>query len=207
MSTVIKHIRSQQLVTSTWSGGTTTQLAIFPEHADYSKRDFDWRLSTATVDVDESAFTSLPGVQRFIMSLSGPFTLIHENHHEITLKPFEVDCFKGDWSTTSKGKITDFNLMIQGDYEGHLEAITIPENTVYTFSLKGNSKAEGNPFVHLALYPVEGRIVCDCLQSRHTIEVGDLMLIETSDLDSESICITNKEAFDVHVVIAKIEAK
>lgn len=37
---------------SRWSGGTTTQLAIFPPGASYADRDFLWRVSSAAVEDD-----------------------------------------------------------------------------------------------------------------------------------------------------------
>ena len=42
-------ITQEQYVTTLWSGGTTTQLAIAPEGAVYADRDFLWRLSSAKV--------------------------------------------------------------------------------------------------------------------------------------------------------------
>ena len=36
-------ITREQYVTTRWSGGTTTQLAIAPEGAVYADRDFLWR--------------------------------------------------------------------------------------------------------------------------------------------------------------------
>ena len=30
------------------------------------------------------------------------------------LEPYDIDRFKGDWDTTAKGKVTDFNLMLKG---------------------------------------------------------------------------------------------
>lgn len=63
MKCEIKVITKEQQKTSTWSGGTTTQLAIYPEDADYGKRNFTWRLSSATVEAEESVFTSLPGIK------------------------------------------------------------------------------------------------------------------------------------------------
>ena len=38
---------------SDWSGGKTVQIAIAPEDAQYADRAFLWRLSSATVDLDE----------------------------------------------------------------------------------------------------------------------------------------------------------
>lgn len=38
----------EDFIVTSWSGGETTQLAIYPEHASLSKRDFLWRISSAT---------------------------------------------------------------------------------------------------------------------------------------------------------------
>ena len=63
--------KKKELQTSAWRGGTTTQLAIFPKEAVYKKLDFFFRISTATINVEESTFTNLPNVNRVIMILKG----------------------------------------------------------------------------------------------------------------------------------------
>lgn len=99
MSFSLKLIRKSEQITSLWSGGKTTQLAIYPEEADYSKRDFKWRISTAEVEVDESLFTHLPGIQRIIMILDGKMSLQHQGKPSVHLSPFEQDRFDGGWTT------------------------------------------------------------------------------------------------------------
>jgi len=86
---MIKHILKEQLETKTWSGGTTTELFIFPEGGDYKSLNFDYRISTASVDVETSKFSSLPGVKRLIMSLTGSLELTHEGQHTVLLDPFD----------------------------------------------------------------------------------------------------------------------
>ncbi|MGE7596362.1 HutD/Ves family protein [Peribacillus frigoritolerans] len=115
MSFSLKIIRKSEQITSLWSGGKTTQLAIYPEEADYSKRDFKWRISTAEVEVEESLFTHLPGIQRIIMILDGEMSLQHKGKPSMHLSPFEQDRFDGGWTTRSIGKVTDFNLMLAED--------------------------------------------------------------------------------------------
>ena len=46
------------------------------------------------------------------MIIEGQLLLEHEGHHNATLKALEQDSFSGDWTTTSFGKVTDFNLML-----------------------------------------------------------------------------------------------
>ena len=65
------HLTKSNYIISQWSGGTTTQLAIAPEGAVYADRDFLWRISSATVDLEESDFTALPDYVRLISVLDG----------------------------------------------------------------------------------------------------------------------------------------
>ena len=59
-----------------WSGGETSEYAIYPESAKYIDRDFIWRLSSASVDVEESVFTKLPDYDRILMVLEGIIHII-----------------------------------------------------------------------------------------------------------------------------------
>lgn len=123
MSYEMKIVRKNEQITTTWAGGTTTQLAIYPKDASYLERNFKWRISSAKVELEESVFTALPGIWRYIMVLEGEMRLVHEGHYEVDLKPFEQDQFSGAWTTRSFGKVTDFNLMVAQGCEGKLQAI------------------------------------------------------------------------------------
>jgi environmental stress-induced protein Ves len=120
---MIHIIRKSELQTNLWAGGTTTELFIFPRPATYKKMDFDFRISTATIEVDKSIFTSLKGVQRTLMVLEGTLELLHKNHYAITLEPFQKDSFRGDWETISRGRAVDFNLMVRDSkLSGHVKS-------------------------------------------------------------------------------------
>ena len=54
-----------------WSGGKTTELAIYPKHADVKKKDFIWRLSSATCKKDKAKFTDYTGFNRVLLPLEG----------------------------------------------------------------------------------------------------------------------------------------
>ena len=47
-------LTQDQYLTTLWSGGTTTQMAIAPEGAVYADRDFLWRFSSAKVELEHS---------------------------------------------------------------------------------------------------------------------------------------------------------
>jgi len=57
-------IRKDKVKKRLWSGGTVDQLFISPEDADFAKKDFIFRVSTATVDVEESLFTFFDNYDR-----------------------------------------------------------------------------------------------------------------------------------------------
>ncbi|WP_055667750.1 HutD family protein [Desnuesiella massiliensis] len=130
MSYTMKVIRKEELFTGKWSGGTTTELLIYPEDAKYSHRNFKWRISSAKVEIEESIFTHLPGIERVIMVLEGELELHHEGHHSIKIKEFQKDRFSGDWITKSYGMVTDFNLMMSSGCRGELHSISLPAGQV-----------------------------------------------------------------------------
>lgn len=122
--------------TTNWSGGDTTELYIYPEDSSYQKRDFLFRLSSATVNLEKSAFTKLDGVSRKLMLLSGKMELVHKDKYNKKLTPFEQDSFMGDWETESYGKARDFNLMTRFNCTGELEHIKILPNSDFLLELK-----------------------------------------------------------------------
>ena len=83
----IELIKKEEQTTTNWSGGTTTELAIYPKDAIYSQRNFKWRLSSAVVNDEKSTFTSLKGIWRLIMVLDGELTLEHKGKHTVHLNP------------------------------------------------------------------------------------------------------------------------
>jgi uncharacterized protein len=158
-----KVIKASSLKSSPWSGGETTELFIYPGDAEYSTRNFNFRLSTATVKVEESTFTALPGITRTLMVLDGEMTLTHGAHHTAKLGRFDSDNFKGDWQTSSKGKCTDFNLMTMGDTEGTVESLPVNKGKQIFISFSENIQ-------QLVIYVYSGQIKIEDT----TIEAGDL---------------------------------
>lgn len=111
----ITHLTAADFRTSRWSGGTTTELFLYPEDGSYAARNFLFRISSATVELEESDFTRLPGVERYITPLSGSFTLTHPGLPPVTLPPLAAPYrFPGGIPTHCVGKATDFNLMLRG---------------------------------------------------------------------------------------------
>ena len=120
----VKVIRHAEQNTSNWSGGTTTELSIWPDGADYKERRFDWRISSARVDLDESTFTALPGIHRSLMILEGAIHLMQEGIRERNMTPLTTaDEFEGSWTTKSTGRCVDFNLMTSDKCRGAIETV------------------------------------------------------------------------------------
>lgn len=172
----IKLIKADRQSTSTWAGGTTTQIYIYPENASYPQRDFAWRLSTAKVELEESSFTRLEGYDRLLMVLEGELKLVHKEHHSIQLSRFEQDSFKGGWDTASYGQARDFNLMVKEGIKGSLESIRLAQGDFVTKEWK----AENHKGFYYGLYCYEGTAIFEGTEEV-VIEAGDLLLLADQD--------------------------
>lgn len=181
----------KQFLTSQWAGGSSTQLYIFPDNASYAARNFELRISTAKIEVEESTFTALPGIQRKLMILEGEISITHERQYSKHLKAFDVDCFSGDWKTTSLGTCTDFNVMTTGLKQGELYHIAMAATSSYCLKPKELCK-------NLFLYATSGTIHLKLMDINYVLETGNLMVIE--NLNTSSIPINSAEAFGLAVV-------
>lgn len=193
----IKVIKKEKLLTSKWSGGTTTQLYIYPENELYENRNFKFRISSAKVDLEESTFTKLQNIKRKIMILDGKLKLVHENHHEITLEKFDQDTFYGDWNTKSYGKVTDFNLMLNENTDGIIEHINLENER--TVDHDNNDKYENWAEV---FYIVKGKINISIDNECELLETGDVAIIKNSD--KLNINLKNSDIFNSHIIRTKV---
>ena len=188
MSNRIEVIRKKQHKTSDWSGGTTTEIYIYPKGAIYNERNFKWRISSAKVEVEKSTFTALEGISRLIMIIKGELILEHEGHHNARLKEFEQDSFCGEWTTTSFGKVTDFNLMMARGCEGKLEAISVKALEDKDILLHNNlNEDEEFSLITEAFYIVKGNVDIEKVtKEKITLIEGDLILVTRSKKESTS---------------------
>jgi environmental stress-induced protein Ves len=166
----VTHLPKNEFSPAQWSGGSTTELYIYPETADYKLGDYHFRLSTATVEVETSDFTPLLGVSRTLMVLNGNMKLTHEGHHASQLGKFDVDKFSGGWNTASQGKCVDFNLMTKGKTKGDQMGAAVSANQKIDFPIQAS-------WDWLFLYLYTGDINVMINNNIKNLYQGDLLII------------------------------
>jgi environmental stress-induced protein Ves len=162
----IQQFNSASRTTINWASGTSTEIFIYPANGSFPDRNFLFRISTATVAAEESAFTFFEGITRHLMILKGELELIHEGRYTKHLKPYDQDTFSGEWSTRSKGKVTDFNLMLKDGATGSLTHRRIEAGSNAAFTAKTN---------WYFIYFASGTAT---LSNGNTAKTGDLIRIE-----------------------------
>ncbi len=131
MTYLTRILKKEDHLRTNWSGGTTSQLAIYPKSAKVEDQNFQWRVSTAKIEMDESKFTTFPEFQRELMVIRGSLTLISQEYQfQVNLDAFEKTSFKGDWETTSIGKTENFNLLMKRECSGLLNAYKLGKEPV-----------------------------------------------------------------------------
>lgn len=170
--------------TINWASGTSTQIFIHPANASFTERNFLFRISTATVEAEESTFTFFEGITRHLMILKGELELIHEGRYTKHLNPYEQDTFSGEWSTRSKGKVTDFNLMLKDGATGSLTHQHVGQGSSASFT----AKAE-----YYFIYLASGT---GTLSNGLRANTGDLLWIS----NGEDITIDTQDACELVVI-------
>ena len=173
-------LKADSRTTINWASGTSTEIFIYPSDGSFAERNFRFRISTATVEAEESNFTFFEGITRHLMILKGELELIHEGRYSKHLKPFEQDTFSGEWNTRSKGKVTDFNLMLKGESKGSLQYHRLESGLTKSFQAKA-----GFYFIYI----VAGTALCNGSYA-HT---GDLICFAKN----ENVVVNTKETCDL----------
>jgi environmental stress-induced protein Ves len=154
MSLLIHPINPSKTIS--WASGTSTELFVFPANGNFQTRDFDFRISTATVEAEETNFSDFSGLTRILLVLKGNLTLIHENRYTKELKTFDQDRFDGAWKTRSKGKVQDFNVMFKENYKAEVNHFSLSVNDIREINL--DSKLHFY-FVFNGKYHLNGQLV------------------------------------------------
>ena len=108
----IKIIKKKEIQPQVWEGGKTFQYCIFPEECRYSDRDFDFRISSATIEKVPSKFTRFSGYKRFLVMLDEDLSIEKNGKREYYLE-HEVFDFDSSDEVQSFSLGSDFNLMVK----------------------------------------------------------------------------------------------
>lgn len=133
MNLKIHHLNPSKTIT--WTSGTSTELYVYPKNGDFQTRNFDFRISTATVEAEETNFSDFSGLTRILIVLNGNLTLIHEGKYTKKLAPFDQDRFDGSWNTRSKGKVQDFNVMFKKNFDAEVTHLPFAHNDTSNLTL------------------------------------------------------------------------
>ncbi len=156
------------LKTVSWANGTSTELFVYPADGNFQTRDFTFRISTATVEAEETTFSDFSGLTRILLPLKGRLTLIHEGRYTKVLEPFEQDQFNGAWQTRSKGKVQDFNVIFNKQTSATVIHHLLNSAQVKTLQAQGSWHFV---FVNDGVFEVNGQ----------NLVSGDLVEFESSD--------------------------
>lgn len=141
--------------------GATAQIAIHPAGADFSKGNYLWRVSSATVG-SNSPFSQFPGCDRWLVVLSGEGMLIN-GFPLLPLSPFH---FSGDELIHSEliaDSVVDLGIIYRRDK--FQASMTINE-------LRGKQTLALTKGMHF-LYCVQGAITAE----NSTVSEGDTLQV------------------------------
>lgn len=139
-------ISKEEFKTTAWSGGETSQLYIYPETSDFAKKDFLFRLSSASFTSNQSDFSDFTGYDRYILALRGNLYLDHERSYVRDLSPYEIEYFSGHWKTRSKNSLDciDYNYIVRSGRKSKMQIFEVGEtyrpsekSIISLYSIKG----------------------------------------------------------------------
>lgn len=126
-------IHREQLQPSVWSGGKTYEYFIYPPEGDYTQKQFDLRISSATIEDVPSNFTKFDGFRRYLVMLDGELK-INQNLKNKTYKQNKLFVFNSSDDIISHSQGSDFNLMLRKDIQDEVvEVRTFPFITTCNF--------------------------------------------------------------------------
>ncbi len=195
MSIQIK--KQSEIISNRWAAGTTSELFIWPNQTSFEARDFDFRISTATVEQAETTFTKFNGYSRELMILAGSLQIHHENLYSKTLNTFDVDSFEGDWDTKAEGMVTDFNIIYRGKVLAKLESNALEIDQIHKEEVVTKNSVT-------LIYIWEGAISMTNLEDKNTtanLAKGDCMILQY-DQSPESITLQSIQ--QARIIVARI---
>ncbi|WP_372870595.1 HutD family protein [Shewanella sp.] len=109
-------VAADEFQTSTWSGGTSTQLWIYPKSSTLAARDFDFRLSSAKVETS-GPFSDFSGYDRLLIVLNGQMSLTIDGVKSAaqlgsSAAPFAFNGASQIHAELDSPSVEDFNLFV-----------------------------------------------------------------------------------------------
>lgn len=199
---LMKKMTQEDQKISSWAGGETKQLFIWPMDGDYASRRFEWRISTATVEVEESDFSDLTGFERWIMTVDGSMTLSHGETDSgilgegamVRLDPYQAYRFDGGLKTKSKGIVRDFNLMTAAGWQG--EMIPLKGMKDYRWNVEESDS-------HLFIHCLSGNIEIGN-ETNHVIIINEESIYLDSQGSDSLIDLKSTDGSDFSAVLCKV---
>ncbi|QCR32005.1 HutD family protein [Lysinibacillus sp. SGAir0095] len=173
----MKLIKKDELHTAKWSGGSTTEIMIYPPEASYVGRQFEWRVSIATIEEEQTIFTKLKGFNRQTMVLEGTLKLNYLEQSSVNLTPYEQTIYQGDWKTTSEGVATNLNLITGPAISSMMKAEFFQTDYMnYPLScIKDQNKEVHHLFIALEPFEVGGSL-------NSFLDKGDSLYLNENDI-------------------------
>lgn len=166
---ILEHIPFDSITPSLWQGGKTFEYCIFPATSSYSEKNFDYRISSATIDIAPSEFTQFDGYTRYLIMLDNTLE-IHQNKQHKEFKALEIFSFDSQDQITSFSKGSDFNLMIKKSKNNAL--VSLHKNSLKLTASKTILIALSNCSLTVANKPI-------------TLKAKDLLAIDKQDFTLE----------------------
>lgn len=129
-----KVLRPSDYVQSEWSGGTTSQIFIYPDGASLAERDFYFRISSAGIETEKSDFSKFDGYHRFFTPLNSGVEISSDGNAPEKINPLELLHFDGASETSALGKCIDFNLIYKKGLKANLTVATYAKMELISYS-------------------------------------------------------------------------
>lgn len=162
-------LHKKNLIANEWDGGKTYEYLIYPTTAEYSKRNFLFRVSSASIEKVPSHFTRFQYYQRFLVMLDNSLELIRNGKQE-RYEKHDVFSFDSNDEIISSSLGNDFNLMIQ--------------STKCCAKVEIRTHKITNRFDFLVLVALEKQFIL-INNITHQLEINDVVCIENK---SNSTC-------------------
>ncbi len=180
----VQLIPASSLLETPWKngGGSSRQIAIYPEKSSLENSDFNWRLSTAEVK-GSGVFSMFQDFERLLTIVKGEELVLEFADLRKSLKPGVVVKFHGEEEISvylPKGPVTDLGLIYDPDQ-------SITKMTVIDLNSKPRSFSLTAPKVFF--FCVEGDVLSAVFpgELENMIKAGDTLRIDPGPDGSERI--------------------